>query len=93
MFGTLTPQSQDLLIRFQAKLATIITAPGGIEFNDYRAYQNPERAGAQPERFIDGELIERFLDLDDATQQEACRGLGPSVEAMRSMVEELKRMH
>jgi DNA damage-binding protein 1 len=93
MFGTVAPQAQDLLMRFQAKLATVITTPGGIDFTSYRAFQNPERAGAGPERFIDGELIERFLDLDEDTQEEVCEGLGPTVETMRSMVEELKRMH
>jgi DNA damage-binding protein 1 len=46
-----------------------------------------------PYRFVDGEMIERFLDLDESRQEEVCNGLGPSVETMRNLVEELKRMH
>jgi DNA damage-binding protein 1 len=46
-----------------------------------------------PYRFVDGELIERFLDLADHVQEEICRGLGPSVEDLRNLVEELKRLH
>jgi DNA damage-binding protein 1 len=42
---------------------------------------------------VDGELIERFLDVDEEVQVEICRGLGPSVEDVRNLVEELKRLH
>ena len=33
------------------------------------------------------------MDVDEKTQKEICEGLGPSVEQMRNMVEELRRMH
>ncbi len=42
---------------------------------------------------MDGELVERFLDVDEETQVEICKGLGPSVEDVRNIVEELKRLH
>ncbi|KAK3987205.1 hypothetical protein QBC44DRAFT_331894 [Cladorrhinum sp. PSN332] len=93
MFGTIAPQAQDLLLRFQDRLAEVIPPVGGIEFSRYRAFRNPEREGDRPLRFLDGELLERFLDVDEATQKEICQGLGPSVEMMRNTVEELKRMH
>jgi hypothetical protein len=41
---------------------------------------------------VDGELIERFLDVDEQTQEDICEGLGPSVEDVRNLVEELKRV-
>ncbi|KAK4213480.1 DNA damage-binding protein 1 [Rhypophila decipiens] len=93
MFGTIAPHAQDLLLRFQAKLATVIKSAGGIEFNSYRAFRNEEREGEAPDRFLDGEMLERFLDIDDETQAQICHGLGPSVEDMRNIVEELRRMH
>jgi DNA damage-binding protein 1 len=31
--------------------------------------------------------------VGEEVQEEICKGLGPSVEDMRNMVEELKRMH
>jgi DNA damage-binding protein 1 len=71
---------------------TIITL-GGLDFNTYRSFKNAERETAEPFRFVDGELIERFLDVDDKVQEEICRGLGPSVEDVRNLVEELKRLH
>ncbi|KAK0715554.1 mono-functional DNA-alkylating methyl methanesulfonate N-term-domain-containing protein [Lasiosphaeris hirsuta] len=93
MFGTVAPHAQDLLLRFQAKLATVIQTVGHIEFRDYRSFRNGERQGDGPFRFLDGELLERFLDVDEETQQEICQGLGPSVEDLRNMVEELRRLH
>ncbi|KAK4161057.1 hypothetical protein QBC43DRAFT_303294 [Cladorrhinum sp. PSN259] len=93
MFGTIAPHAQDLLLRFQDKLVEAIPPVGGIAFSRYRAFRNPEREGDAPLRFLDGELLERFLDVDEATQQEICQGLGPSVEDMRNVVEELRRMH
>jgi DNA damage-binding protein 1 len=66
---------------------------GAIDFKTYRAFRNAEREKDGPFRFIDGELLERFLDVDEATQEEVCKGLGPTVEDMRNLVEELRRMH
>lgn len=93
MFGTIAPHAQDLLLRFQAKLADIVQTAGGIEFRTYRAFRNAEREGDGPFRFLDGELLETFLDVDEAAQEAICQGLGPSVEDMRNIVEELRRMH
>ncbi|KAB5572180.1 mono-functional DNA-alkylating methyl methanesulfonate N-term-domain-containing protein [Coniochaeta sp. 2T2.1] len=102
MFGTIAPDSLDLLMRFQSKLAPFVRAPGimdnndensSVDFNTYRSFRNAEREGDAPFRFVDGELIERFLDVDEKTQEQICEGLGPNVEAMRNMIEELRRMH
>lgn len=93
MFGTITPQHQDLLIRFQANLVSAVRSLGEIHFDEYRSFRNEQREGSGPFRFIDGELIERFTDLDDEAQERVCDGLGPDVETMRNMVEELKRLH
>lgn len=93
MFGTIAPHAQDLLLRFQARLAEVVETTGKIRFGPYRAFRNAEREGDGPFRFLDGELLERFLDVDEATQRAICHELGPTVEDMRNMVEELRRMH
>ncbi|KAK3378747.1 mono-functional DNA-alkylating methyl methanesulfonate N-term-domain-containing protein [Lasiosphaeria ovina] len=93
LLGTIAAHAQDLLLRFQAKLATTIQTAGRIAFKDYRSFRNSEREGDGPFRFLDGELLERFLDVDEETQKEICEGLGPSVEDMRNTVEELRRLH
>ena len=80
-------------MRLQTRMAQIIITLGGVDFNTYRSFKNTERETAEPFRFVDGELIERFLDVDEEVQKEICTGLGPSVEDLRNMIEELKRLH
>ncbi|UNI13404.1 hypothetical protein JDV02_000152 [Purpureocillium takamizusanense] len=93
LFGDISPQYQDLLLTFQSKLQDYIYAPGNISFDLWRAFRNQSREGEGPYRFVDGEMVERFLDLDEGKQELVCEGLGPSAEEMRNMVEELRRMH
>ena len=98
MYATISPEYQSLLLPFQEKLAEVSLFLGqgtdaGPTFDSWRAFRNAKRTDEAPFRFIDGELIERFLDLDEMLQEDVVEGLGPSVEAMRNMVEELRRMH
>lgn len=77
----------------QNRLSQKILTPGDLDFNTYRAFKNDWRMTDEPFRFVDGELIERFLDVGEEAQMDICRGLGPSVEDVRSLVEELRRLH
>lgn len=67
--------------------------PGNLEFNRFRAFKNQVREMEEPVRFVDGELIERFLELDEQRAEKACRGLGVGVEEVRELVEGLRRLH
>ncbi|KAH6676481.1 binding protein [Halenospora varia] len=93
LFSTILPTSQELLMNLQTRMAAMITTLGDLTFNDYRSFKNAVREASEPFRFVDGELLERFLDVDEEVQEEICRGLGPSVEDVRGVVEELKRLH
>lgn len=93
MFGTVNPNAQDMLMRLQTKLDATVTGLGKTSFASYRGFRNQERETDEPNRFIDGEMLERFLDLDEETQKEVAQGLGPSVEDLRNSIEELKRLH
>lgn len=78
---------------FQSRLEPHIRASGNIDFSVWRAFRNEVKESEGPYRFIDGEMVERFLDMDEGTQELVCKGLGPTVEDMRNMIEELRRMH
>ena len=43
-------------------------------------------------RFVDGELVERFLDLDAEKQETVVEGLGVDVEEVKELVEGLRRL-
>jgi len=65
----------------------------------YRAFNCKGRNPDEPFRFVDGELIEKFLDLDEDDMEEVIKGekstdkLDVTIEEMKNMVEALKRLH
>ena len=80
-------------MRLQSNIATHVRSLGGLSWTQYRAFRNAVREAEEPFRFVDGELVERFLDLDGALQEKVLEGLGVGVPEVVGMVEGLRRMH
>lgn len=80
-------------MKLQENLSKCIETAGYLEFDQWRSFSNHKREDDGPFRFLDGEMLERFLDLSGATQEEVCEGLGPSAEEFRNLIEELRRLH
>lgn len=97
LFCLIAPGKQDLLIRLQNKLAEMVKSPGGVPFSKFRGFRNQVRdmGDEGPSRFVDGELIERFLDCSAEVQEEVVKELpgGIGVEDVKGMVEALRRIH
>ena len=97
LFCLIAPGKQDLLIRLQNKLADMVKSPGGVPFSKFRGFRNQVRdmGDEGPSRFVDGELIERFLDCSQEVQEEVVKELpgGIGVEDVKGMVEALRRIH
>lgn len=99
LFGQIAPMWLDLLMRLQSALADQFVALGNGDFNAYRAYWTEAREASEPYRFVDGELIERFLDLPAGKQESVVKGLGEiagareGLEGIRELVEGLRRLH
>jgi DNA damage-binding protein 1 len=92
LFGLISPNYQNTLITLQSKLAELIESPGDVPFNKYRAFKNQVRESDEPYRFVDADLVERFLELPDDIQAEAVTGVVMGVEEVKSMVEGLRRL-
>lgn len=86
-------------MRLQANMGIMIRSPGDVPFNSYRAFKNSVREAEEPFRFVDGELIEQFLDCAKDTQEKMCKGLRTGageeleVEEVKLLVEGLRRLH
>jgi len=93
LFGVISPAYQNILIELQSNLAEHISSPGEIEFNKYRGFKNQVREQGEPIRFVDGELVERFLDVNAEVQEKAIKGLGIGIEEVKELVEGLRRLH
>lgn len=78
---------------FQSQLAALVDAPGKMPFEKFRAFKNLVWEADEPYRFVDGELVERYLDCSSEVQNEAIEGLGIAVDDMKTLIERLRRMH
>ncbi|KAI9883514.1 MAG: hypothetical protein M1823_004732 [Watsoniomyces obsoletus] len=90
LFALISPKFQDLLMQLQSRMAVKVSNPGGLSFNNFRAHRSALRQGEEPFRFVDGDLIERFLDSKESLQEDLVKGLGVNVEDIRTMVESLR---
>ena len=99
LFGLIAPTHCDLLMRLQAALAPLVGSLGDVPFNTYRGFKNRVREAEEPYRFVDGELMEGFLNLKEELQENVVGGLGEvgvkagGPEGVRELVESLRRLH
>lgn len=95
LFALIAPGKQDLLMRIQAKMADMVVSPGHVAFNKFRGFRSGGRDMGEegPVRFVDGELVEAFLDLSSEQQERVVEGLDIEVEEVKEMVEGLRRIH
>lgn len=101
LLGSISPTHINVLMKLQSNLARVVKGVGDLDFNRFRAFSSPERTGDEPFRFVDGDFIERFLDLDEETMLEVVEGgkendrlgKGWGVEEVRGLLENLRRLH
>ncbi|XP_039901361.1 DNA damage-binding protein 1-like, partial [Simochromis diagramma] len=105
MIGLVTSLSEgwySLLLDLQNRLNKVIKSVGKIEHSFWRSFHT-ERKTEQATGFIDGDLIESFLDLGRAKMQEVVSTLQiddgsgmkreATVDEVIKIVEELTRIH
>lgn len=89
-------------MRLQASIASLVISVGDIPFNRFRAFRSTMRQAEEPFRFVDGELIERFLKCEPGLQKEivdsvnaatTSAGSQMTVSNVKDIVERLRRMH
>ena len=76
-------------------MAEMVKSPGHVPFNKFRGFRSGVRdmGDEGPTRFVDGELVEAFLDLDGEAQEKVAGYLETGVEEVRGIVEGLRRIH
>lgn len=92
----------EFLHTVQTKLTKVIKSVGKIEHQFWRSFSN-ERKSEHSTGFIDGDLIENFLDLPKTQKEEVVSGLqvddgngskrACTVDDLIKIVEELSRIH
>ncbi|XP_028142182.1 DNA damage-binding protein 1 [Diabrotica virgifera virgifera] len=93
--GLVTQIPQDFyefLQELQDKLSSTIKSVGKIDHSFWRAFHTDIKT-ENSEGFIDGDLIESFLDLQQDKMKEVADGVSMTVENLVKMVEDLCRLH
>ena len=78
--------------KLQSNLSRLIESVGGFKHGQWRAFCS-ERRTHDARGFVDGDLIERLLELPAETAAEAVNGTNSSVDEMMLLVDELSRLH
>ena len=95
MLGVVATLPQGLfaqLARLQAAMVAVVPGWGGFPWLQWRAFTNETRS-ADPRNFIDGDLIETFLDLKPARQAEVAAKAEMAVEEVVKLVEDMVSLH
>ncbi|WVZ99800.1 hypothetical protein U9M48_045048 [Paspalum notatum var. saurae] len=80
------------LEKLQSTLVKFIKGVGNLSHEQWRAFHNDKKT-AEARNFLDGDLIESFLDLSRSKMEEVSKAMGVSVEELSKRVEELTRIH
>lgn len=87
------PHEQYLFLeKLQTNLRKVIKGVGGLNHEQWRSFNN-EKKTVDAKNFLDGDLIESFLDLSRSRMDEISKTMNVSVEELCKRVEELTRLH
>ncbi|CAA7046991.1 unnamed protein product [Microthlaspi erraticum] len=87
------PQEQySFLEKLQSSLRKVIKGVGGLSHEQWRSFNNEKRT-AEARNFLDGDLIESFLDLSRNKMEDISKSMNVQVEELCKRVEELTRLH
>ncbi|XP_050221597.1 DNA damage-binding protein 1 [Mercurialis annua] len=87
------PHEQFLFLeKLQSNLRRVIKGVGGLNHEQWRSFNN-EKKTSEAKNFLDGDLIESFLDLSRNRMDEISKAMEVSAEELCKRVEELTRLH
>ena len=87
------PHDQYMFLeKLQSTLVKFIKGVGNLSHEQWRSFHNDKKT-AEAQNFLDGDLIEAFLDLSRSKMEEVSKAMGVPVEELSKRVEELTRLH
>ncbi|KAI4297447.1 hypothetical protein L6164_037338 [Bauhinia variegata] len=92
VIASLPHEQYVFLEKLQTNLRKVIKGVGGLNHEQWRSFNN-EKKTVDARNFLDGDLIESFLDLNRTKMDEISTAMSVSVEELCKRVEELTRLH
>ena len=82
----------DVLHKLETSLRKFVQGLGGLDHEDWRKFKN--HSGDEPAvGFLDGDLIETFLNLTGDQQEKVANDMKIDTESLIKIVEEMNRLH
>ncbi len=94
VIATLRPEAYKFFHDLQKAMVSVMPGVGGLKHSDWREMfiENPYRTAAA-KNYLDGDLIERFGDLELGKRKEISRIMKVGVDDLTRRVEEMQRLH
>ncbi|KAJ6886555.1 hypothetical protein NC651_027045, partial [Populus alba x Populus x berolinensis] len=95
VIGVITslPCEQYLFLeKLQLNLRKVINGVGGLSHEQWRSFNN-EKKTVHAKNFLDGDLIETFVDLSHSRMEEIGKTMNTIVEELYERVEELAKLY
>jgi DNA damage-binding protein 1 len=96
VLASLPKEHFGVLHKLQDAMRKVVKGVGGFDHAEWRSFSTPFVSAATDSKgFVDGDLIEQFLDLKKDSMDAVVAEMGgePSVEDVVRLVEELARLH
>jgi len=90
IIATITPEQFDIFDNLQTAMRKVVKSIGGFSHEEWRQFSN-ERKTANAHGFIDGDLIESFLELSPDLMHQVAKEANSSVEELTKHVETITR--
>ncbi|EYU19140.1 hypothetical protein MIMGU_mgv1a0005922mg, partial [Erythranthe guttata] len=92
VIASLPHEQYVFLEKLQTNMRKVIKGVGGLSHEQWRSFYN-EKKTVDAKNFLDGDLIESFLDLNRNQMEEVSKAINVPVEELMKRVEELTRLH
>lgn len=92
VIASLPHEQYVFLEKLQSNLRKVIKGVGGLNHEQWRSFNN-EKKTVEARNFLDGDLIESFLDLNRSKMDEISKSMDVTVEELCKRIEELTRLH
>ncbi|CAM9107252.1 unnamed protein product, partial [Discosporangium mesarthrocarpum] len=83
---TLTEENYQLLTCLQRAMTRVVRGVGGFKHEEWRSFTSPRRT-AEATNFLDGDLVESFLDLSPDQQEQVLKLMGEDPRVVEQQLE------
>jgi len=91
LVGQISEEQYNFLNQVQEALNKVIKGVGGFSHQEWRSFTNDRRGSVPSHGFIDGNLIETFLDLPAEQQRIVANSIDVSLEDLTRNIESISR--